>query len=83
MVELDIPKQVEADIYYDTYISVNRHNWISCDGLKLDMKFVTYSWYWHVNLSIFGVSVVEIYNVAPQYLAYEDISHELLCDMAE
>ena len=72
MVELDIPKQVEADIYYDTYISVNRHNWISCDGLKLDMKFVTYSWYWHVNLSIFGVSVVDTSNYSTPFLKYEE-----------
>ena len=37
----------------------------------------------NINIIIFGVSVFDIYNVATQYLAYEDISHELFCDLAE
>ena len=32
---------------------------------------------------MFGVSVVDTYNVATQSLEYEDTSHEFFCDLTE
>ena len=79
MVELDITKPVEEDIHYYTYISVEWYNRRSCDDIKSEKKLGTHCWYWCVNMSVFGVSVVEYYNVYKQPLAYKETSHELFC----
>ena len=79
MVELDITKPVEEDIYYDTYISVEWYNRRICDYIKSEKKLDTHCWDWCVNMSVFCVSVVNYYNVSNQLLAYKETSHELLC----
>ena len=40
-----------------------------------------HDWFWRVNLSMVGVSVIDSYNVATKYLSYEDTSNALLCDL--
>ena len=75
MVYLETPQTVAAYVYYDTCIAINRKNQRRCDDLKLDPKLGT--------LSIFGVSVVETYNVATQFLAYEDTSHVFFYALSE
>ena len=77
MLVLEIPQPLEAYIYYDICSATAWKNQRRLDYLKLEKKLGTHSWYQRVNLSIFGVSVVGIYNVATQYLAYEETSHAL------
>ena len=76
---LDIPKPLEVDIYYTICSSMVRHNQISRNDLKLDRKLGNHSWDHHVILSILGVYVFGKYNVATQYLSYEETYHALLC----
>ena len=54
-----------------------------CDDIKLDKKLGTHSWRKRVNLGIFGVSIVDNYNVSTKSLAYEETSHLYLCDLTE
>ena len=42
-----------------------------------------HTWDKYVNMSIFGVSVVDTYNFATQSISYEDTSRVLLCDLSE
>ena len=83
MVYLYIPKPALVEIYYTTCIYVQQNNQRSCDDLNLKKKLYTHSWDRHVNMSIFRVSVVDTYNVATQYLAYEGTSSVLLCALDE
>ena len=75
MVDLYTPKLLLEEMYYTTCSSNEPHNQRRCDDLKLDPKLGT--------LSIFGVSVVETYNVATQFLAYEDTSHVFFYALSE
>ena len=79
MVELDITRPLVEDIYYDTYIFVEWDNRRSCDDIKSEKKLGTHCWDWCVIMSVFGVSVVNYYNVSKQLLAYKETSHELFC----
>ena len=83
MLDLDIPQPLEVEIYYTICISVGRHNKKRCDDLKLEKKLETYSRYQSFNLSIFGVSVVDTYNVATQYLEYEETSRAFFFALVE
>ena len=51
-------------MYYATSSSINWKNRRKCDDIKLEMNSVSQSWEKRGNLSIFGVYVVETYNVA-------------------
>ena len=59
MVDLYIPQPVSEEIYYAKCSAFELHNRIRCDDMKLENKLGTNSWDKHVDLSIFGVSVVE------------------------
>ena len=59
VVDLYLPKPVAEDVYYASFSAVERPNLIMCDDLKLDKKLCDHSWYRRVNLSIFGVYVVD------------------------
>ena len=60
MVDLGIPQPVEAYMYYATCTSVEQNNRRRCDDIKLEKNLGTHSWYGRVNLSIFGVYIVDI-----------------------
>ena len=82
MVDLDIPQPLSVEIYYSIYSDIHRPNQrYRCDDLKLGKKLGNHDWDHRVNMSIFGVSVVDTYNVESQSLEYEDNSHEFLCDL--
>ena len=83
MLDLEIPQHLEADIYYTIWSDIWGNNQRSCNNLKLEKNLGTQSWYQRVNLRIFSVSVVETYNVATQYMAYEDNSHIFFCALTE
>ena len=82
MVDLDIPQPLASDIYYATRSAIDQHNLIRYDDIKLEKKLGTHNLD-HVNLSVFGVSVVDTYNFATQYLSYENTSRLLFFPVAE
>ena len=81
--DLYTPQLLAPGIYYDIFSAINWHNQRRYNNIKLDNKLVTHILDQSVNLSIFGVSVVETYNKATQYMAYEDTSNELFCALGE
>ena len=83
MVDLETPNPVAADVYYATCSGIEEQNRRRCDDLKWENKLGTCSWDKRVNMGIFGVSVVDTYNVATQYLAGEINYHVLFCDFSE
>ena len=72
MEQLDNHKTLEVDIYYAMCSYIDWNNQRRCDDINLEKKLRTHNWYWRVKMSIFGVSVFDTYNVATQYLAYEE-----------
>ena len=70
-------------IYYDICSDIYWHNQISNNDIKLEKKLGTRSWHWHVNMGIFGVSVVDTYIISTQSLTYEDTSCVFFSDFSE
>ena len=58
-VELTVPQSKAAEIYYDACAMVDRHNRHRQDTLGLEVKLGTHNWAIRVNLSIFGMIVVD------------------------
>ena len=83
MVGLDTSQPLEVEIYYDICSSINWHNRRGYDDLKLEKKLGTHYWDHNVNMSIFGVSVVDTYNIATKSLIYEDTSNTFFCYFSE
>ena len=83
MVYLDIPKPLPKDMQYSICNDVDRHNRRSFDDLKLKKHLRNHSWDSFDNMSIFGVSVVEAYNVATQCLYYGYSSNVFFYDWVE
>ena len=53
-----------SDVYDDMFSAINCHNQIRCNNLKLEKNLVTHSLDQSVNLSMFGVAVVDTVKVA-------------------
>ena len=83
MVDLDIHQPVAADIYYDKYNAIESHNKRRCEGINFEKRLETHSRDWCVNLIILALFVVNNYNAATKYLAYEETSHVFFCDFSE
>ena len=75
--DLDTHQPLEADIYYNIGSAIFWGNQISCNDLKLYKKLGNYIWDQRVNMGVFGVSIVDTYNVETQSLAYEDTYHAI------
>lgn len=58
-VELTVPQPKAAEIYYSACAMVDRHNRHRQDTLQLEVKLGTQNWGMRVNLSIFGMIVVD------------------------
>ena len=75
MVVLDFPQPFSVYIYYSICSSNNRNNQIMRGRFNLEKNLGDHNWDRHVDMSIFGVSVVYTYNVSTQYISCEDTSH--------
>lgn len=62
-VELTIPQPIACEIYYDTCAGIDRHNRMRQDDLMLERKLGTVDWSMRVNLSLFGMCVVDAWLV--------------------
>ena len=58
-VELTVPQPKAAEIYYDACAMIHRHNRHWQNTLALEVKLGTHNWGMRVNLSIFGMIVVD------------------------
>ena len=83
MMDLYIPKPVSVDMHYDRCSSFAHCNRRRRGDLKLEKKLGTKIRDKCVYMSIFGVSVVDTYNVATKYLTYEETSNVFFCDFSE
>ncbi len=63
-VDLEIPQPLAAEVYYKACASVDRHNRSRQDDLMLERKLETKDWPVQVNLSLFGMCVIDAYYVA-------------------
>jgi hypothetical protein len=63
-VEFEIPQPKAAEEYYSTCAAIDRHNRSRQDDLMLERKLGTMFWNTRVNLTIFGICVVDAYYVA-------------------
>ncbi len=63
-VDLEIPQPLAAEVYYRACASVDRHNRSRQDDLMLERKLETKDWSVRVNLSLFGMCVIDAYYVA-------------------
>ena len=71
-VELQIPQPKACEIYYDTCQKIDQHNRYRQDFLQLEQKLETNDWSMRVNLSIFGMIVVDTYLVYSQCTMVEN-----------
>jgi hypothetical protein len=63
-VDLEVPQPLAAEVYYRACASVDRHNRSRQDDLMLERKLETKDWSVRVNLSLFGMCVIDAYYVA-------------------
>jgi hypothetical protein len=63
-VDLKIPQPLAAEVYYRACASADRHNRSRQDDLMLERKLETKDWSVRVNLSLFGMCVIDAYYVA-------------------
>jgi hypothetical protein len=62
-VQIIIPQPKAAEMYYSTCAKIDNHNRDRCDTLQLERKYKTNDWSMRVNLSIFGMIVVDCWKV--------------------
>ena len=58
-VTLVVPQPAAAEIYYSACAAVDQHNRDRQDTLCIELKLKTHDWARRVNLSIFGMIVVD------------------------
>lgn len=65
-VELEVPQPVASEVYYNTCGAIDQHNRCRQDDLNLEKKLQTKQWHLRINMSIFGMGVVDtwrLYNI--------------------
>jgi hypothetical protein len=60
---IEIPQPVASKVYYLTCAKVDNHNRDWCNTLQLEQKLKTTSWSMRVNMTIFGMIVVDCWKV--------------------
>jgi hypothetical protein len=60
---IEIPQPVAAEVYYSCCAKVDNHNRDRCDTLQLERKFEMNNWSMRVNMTIFGMIVVDCWKV--------------------
>jgi hypothetical protein len=82
-VELTIPQPIACEIYYDTCAQIDRHNRMRQDDLMLERKLGTMDWSLRVNLSIFGMCVVDSWLMYSKCTETEEKQREFYEMLAE
>jgi hypothetical protein len=63
LVDLTIPQPKTAEVYYSTCAAIDRHNRCRQHDLAIEKKIKVKSWYKRVNVSIFGICIVDTWLV--------------------
>jgi hypothetical protein len=82
-VEFTIAQPRAAEIYYSTCGKIDQHNRRRHDSLMLERKIETVDWSKRVNLSIFGMIVVDSYLVYSQVQDSSEPEKEFYTYLAE
>jgi len=85
---LTVPQPLVVETYYHCCDQVDRHNHCRQDDLRLEHKLVTHDWSMRVNLSLFGMCVVDAWLLyagargpaaaLTQNQFYEDLAAQLI-----
>jgi hypothetical protein len=60
---IEIPQPRAAEMYYSTCARIDQHNRDRTDTLQLDRKYETNDWSMRVNLTIFGMIIVDCWKI--------------------
>jgi hypothetical protein len=82
-VELTIPQPLACETYYDTCAQIDRHNRMRQDDLMLERKLGTMDWSLRVNLSLFGMCVVDAWLMYSKCTETEEKQREFYELLAE
>ena len=82
-VELTIDQPIAAETYYKVCGKIDQHNRSRHDNLMLERKIHTKDWSFRVNLSIFGMIVVDACNVYRQLRARPENERTFYNKLAE
>jgi hypothetical protein len=82
-VELTIPQPLACEIYYETCAQIDRHNRMRQDDLMLERKLGTMDWAMRVNLTLFGMCVVDSWLVYSKCTETEEKQREFYELLAE
>ena len=72
-VQLLIPQPKVTELYYSACGIIDRHNRARQDTLRLEAKLETHDWSWRVNMTIFGIIVVDT------WLVYRQCTETQMC----
>lgn len=62
-VELEVPQPLASEVYYNTCGAIDQHNRCRQDDLNLEKKLQTKQWHTRINMSIFGMGVVDTWRL--------------------
>jgi hypothetical protein len=82
-VDLEIPQPLAAEVYYKSCASIDRHNRSRQDDLMLETKVETKDWSVRVNLSLFGMCVIDAYYVAKGCRVFDEKPAKFFEGLAE
>ena len=82
-IHFEIPQPPAAEVYYKACAGIDRHNRSRQDDLMLERKVGTKDWSVRVNLSIFGMCVVDAYYVAKGCRIYDETPARFFENLAE
>ena len=82
-VELTVPQPKAAEIYYDACAMVDRHNRHRQNTLGLEVKLATHNWGMRVNLTIFGMIVVDTWLAYSQCTGTQENQKDFYTSLSE
>jgi hypothetical protein len=82
-VKLEIPQPLAAAVYYKACALIDRHNRSRQDDLMLETRLETKHWSVRVNLSLFGMCVIDAYCVAKGCRVFTETPAQFFEGLAE
>ena len=71
LVEVMVPQPSATSTYYSACAKIDQHNWLRQSSLMLETKLKTVQWWRRVNMSIFGMCVVDAVLMAQACQGYQ------------
>ena len=83
LVQLSVPQPKAAEVYYSGCGKIDQHNRHRQDTLKMETKLKTHDWAKRVNISLFGMMVVDCWLAFNGCTAAEETQKEFYMLLAE